>query len=153
MEAEGLQLPQEIAEEIRALAAGAYPEECCGILIGVDELGMRRVTKLWPTGNGATAGERGRRFAISGEEMLRAGRTGDVVGFYHSHPDAAAKPSATDLEWAWAVYSYVIVSVLGGVSGEMTSWRLDEAAGGGARFVEEVVTVGGVGRTASSVIL
>lgn len=35
----------------------------------------------------------------------------DIVGFYHSHPDHSAVPSAYDVEHALPVYSYLIVSV------------------------------------------
>ena len=35
----------------------------------------------------------------------------ELVGFYHSHPDHPAEPSAFDLEHAWPNLSYVIVSV------------------------------------------
>jgi len=47
-----------------------------------------------------------------------------VVGFYHSHPDHPARPSAFDLEHAWPFYSYVIVSVEDGAVADMRSWRL-----------------------------
>jgi proteasome lid subunit RPN8/RPN11 len=50
----------------------------------------------------------------------------DVIGFYHSHPDHPARPSQYDLDHAWPFMSYVIVSVLAGVPGAMTSWRLRE---------------------------
>ena len=33
------------------------------------------------------------------------------MGFYHSHPDNSAIPSAYDVEHALPVYSYLIVSV------------------------------------------
>jgi proteasome lid subunit RPN8/RPN11 len=34
-----------------------------------------------------------------------------VSGFYHSHPDHPALPSAFDTEHAWPWYTYVVVSV------------------------------------------
>jgi proteasome lid subunit RPN8/RPN11 len=61
----------------------------------------------------------------------------DVVGFYHSHPDVAARPSEFDKEHAWPYYSYVIVSVRGGQPFEMTSWRLAEDR---SIFTEEKIT-------------
>lgn len=51
---------------------------------------------------------------------------GELLGFYHSHPDHPAQPSQYDLDHAWPVFSYVIVSVREGVAGDMTSWRLRE---------------------------
>jgi proteasome lid subunit RPN8/RPN11 len=75
--------------------------------------------------------ERRRRFLIGPDEYRRAERhasdTGlEIVGFYHSHPDHPARPSQYDLDHAWPFFSYVIVSVREGVSGDMTSWRLRE---------------------------
>ena len=48
----------------------------------------------------------------------------DLLGFYHSHPDHPARPSQYDLDHAWPFFSYIIVSVAGGVPQDMTSWRL-----------------------------
>ena len=48
----------------------------------------------------------------------------EVVGFYHSHPDVEARPSAFDRDHAWSGYSYVIVSVRGGTAQETRSWEL-----------------------------
>ena len=45
---------------------------------------------------------------------------GELLGFYHSHPDHPARPSQYDLDHAWPFFSYVIVSVREGVPEEMT---------------------------------
>ena len=50
----------------------------------------------------------------------------ELLGFYHSHPDHPARPSQYDLDHAWPFFSYVIVSVCGGVPEDMTSWRLKD---------------------------
>ena len=50
----------------------------------------------------------------------------EVIGWYHSHPDHPARPSDFDREHAWPWYSYVIVSVMNGEPGDMTSWRLND---------------------------
>jgi proteasome lid subunit RPN8/RPN11 len=76
-----------------------------------------------------TNGERRRRFLIGPDEYraaeAHASETGgDVIGFYHSHPDHPAVPSAFDLEHAWPNLSYVIVSVRAGRPEEARSWRL-----------------------------
>jgi len=47
-----------------------------------------------------------------------------VVGFFHSHPDHPASPSAFDLEHAWPYYSYLIVSVGRGRVADARAWRL-----------------------------
>ena len=40
------------------------------------------------------------------------------------HPDVEARPSAYDIEHAWPVYSYIIVSVENAAPGQMTCWVL-----------------------------
>ena len=62
----------------------------------------------------------------------------DLLGFYHSHPDHPAKPSQFDLDHAWPSFSYVIVSVMAGRDGLLTSWQLKEDR---SAFGEELVEV------------
>ena len=69
------------------------------------------------------------RFEIDPGEMVRVDRAAraeglSVVGFYHSHPDAPARPSEFDREHAWPGYCYVIVSVAAGQPREMRNWLL-----------------------------
>ena len=59
-----------------------------------------------------------------------------LVGFYHSHPDHPAEPSAFDLEHAWHNLSYVITSVLDGRPDRTRSWRLRADRSG---FDEETI--------------
>jgi proteasome lid subunit RPN8/RPN11 len=49
---------------------------------------------------------------------------GELLGFYHSHPDAPARPSQYDLDHAWPFFWYVIVSIQQGQPEKMTVWRL-----------------------------
>ena len=35
---------------------------------------------------------------------------GELLGFYHSHPDHPARPSQYDLDHAWPTFAYVIVA-------------------------------------------
>ena len=122
----GLKLEPGIAEAIRQHGAETYPDECCGALIGRD--GVVTVTYALP--NTTEEGPR-RRFLVRPQdycdaERRAAGHAGDLLGFYHSHPDHPARPSQYDLDHAWPFFSYVIVSVAAGVPGDMTSWRLRE---------------------------
>ena len=48
----------------------------------------------------------------------------DVVGYYHSHPDHPAAPSAFDADHAWPWYSYVIVRIDRGRGADLASWVL-----------------------------
>jgi len=120
----GLQLSAQVDAAIRAHGAETYPNECCGALIGRD--GVATETLALP--NTTEEGPR-RRFKVRPQDYRAAeGRAaqvgGELLGFYHSHPDHPAQPSQTDLDYAWPFFSYVIVSVREGVSGDMTSWRL-----------------------------
>lgn len=117
--------------QIKAEGVAAYPNECCGILYGVERDGVRHVTQLEPVPNVFDEQEQYHRFSISGRQLIHADRTaGDrgelVLGFYHSHPDHPARPSEYDREHAWPFYSYVIVAIANREPGEMTSWQLNE---------------------------
>ena len=51
---------------------------------------------------------------------------GNLAGFYHSHPNHPARPSAFDLEHAWPNFSYIIISVNEAVPGDITNWFLKD---------------------------
>jgi proteasome lid subunit RPN8/RPN11 len=121
-----LMLGPGVAEAIRAHGTETYPNECCGALIGRD--GQVAATYALP--NTTEEGPR-RRFLVRPQDYREAERRagdagGELLGFYHSHPDHPARPSQYDLDHAWPFFSYVIVSVRAGVPEDMTSWRLRE---------------------------
>lgn len=140
-------------------AAGAYPEECCGFLVGRVEgdgnghgngggtgsnphPGPSRVQvhRVLPARNEST-GDACSTYCIAPETVLAARREArrlglEVVGYYHSHPDGRAEPSGLDADDAWRDMSYLIVAVEGGAPEEIRSWRLGD---GGDRFEEEVL--------------
>ena len=120
----GLTLRPAAASAIRHHGRETYPHECCGALIGLGEL----VTAALALPNTTDDGPR-RRFLVRPNDYQAAERhaaelEAGLLGFYHSHPDAPARPSRYDLEHAWPVFSYVIIGVDGGDPGQMTSWRL-----------------------------
>ena len=126
-----LVLTTALRRRIESEGAAAYPNECCGILIGRDQGGRRLVERLEPGQNVFQADERYHRFSIDPRAQLKAEREADaegkaVLGFYHSHPDHPARPSEYDREHAWPFYSYVIVAIARGKPADMTSWVLDE---------------------------
>ena len=51
---------------------------------------------------------------------------GELLGFYHSHPDHPARPSQYDLDHAWPTFAYVIVSVASGSARDITVWWLKD---------------------------
>ncbi len=134
----GLQLTPEIASAIRAHGRETYPHECCGALVGRDG----DVTSTVPLPNTTDEGPR-RRFRVSDPDYLRVERAADaagaqLLGFYHSHPDHPARPSQYDLDHALPSFSYIIVSVLAGVAGDMRSWKLRDDR---SAFDEEALSV------------
>ncbi len=133
-----LRVPVEARAEIRGHGAATYPDECCGVLLGARD-GV--VSDTWRLDN-KTDLERRRRFLIGPDDYRRAEaraaeRGLEIVGFYHSHPDHPAEPSAFDLAHAWPNLSYAIVSIRGGVPREMRSWRLRADRSG---YDEESIT-------------
>lgn len=127
---------------IRRHAEAGYPYECCGALIGrVGAGGDREAGEAWPLANTAAAAPE-RRFAVGPDDYRRAearagASGGTLLGFYHSHPDAPARPSLEDLAHAWPNFDYVIVSVAGGRAGEISCWRLRDDRSG---FDREEIT-------------
>ena len=121
-----LRLNTQVNAAIRAHGAETYPNECCGALIGRDGVATDSLALPNMTDEGPRT-----RFRVTPKDYREAERRaseagGELLGFYHSHPDHPARPSQYDLDHAWPFFSYVIVSVREGVSGDMTSWRLRE---------------------------
>jgi proteasome lid subunit RPN8/RPN11 len=125
-----LKLPAELVRGIEAHGVETYPYECCGALLGRDAEGEREVVALFALSNRRDDSPRN-RFEITPEDVLLAERTArdkkvDLIGWYHSHPNAPARPSEFDREHAWPWYSYIIVSIRDGKPAEITSWRLQD---------------------------
>ncbi len=120
-----------VRDRIRRHAESGYPEEVCGGLLGEAGAGEVRVIDAVPMSN-VRPDERRRRYRIDPGAVLglenQAAATGvQVVGYYHSHPDAPAVPSEFDRESAWPWYIYLIVSVESGRAGVARAWRLAES--------------------------
>jgi proteasome lid subunit RPN8/RPN11 len=123
-----LKISATLAEQIRAHGAETYPYECCGALLGKDAGDDREVLGLVPLKNQREDSPRN-RFEITPDDVRdaesAARRSGlELLGWYHSHPDAPARPSEFDREHAWPWYSYIIVSVQSKEPKDMNSWRL-----------------------------
>jgi proteasome lid subunit RPN8/RPN11 len=132
-----LSLQAGVTEAIRAHGVEAYPNECCGALIGRDGV----VTHTLALPNVTDEGPR-RRFRVSDRDYLQCEKRarelgGDLLGFYHSHPDHPARPSQYDLDHALPFFSYIIVAVRAGAPEDMTSWRLRDDR---SAFDEESLT-------------
>ncbi|HZR30011.1 MAG TPA: M67 family metallopeptidase [Terriglobales bacterium] len=127
-----IRMREQHINQIRGLGEDEYPYECCGLLLGhFEEDGRKSLVELFPISNAREEEARRRRFLIEPGELLRGERHArerqlDVIGFYHSHPEDSGVPSQYDLDHAWPVYSYVIVSVHSGKAVNVFSWEMQE---------------------------
>jgi proteasome lid subunit RPN8/RPN11 len=118
---------------IREHGAATYPHECCGFLVGergAAGAGTLRVRDLVRAEN-IREDSPHNRYLIDPAAFVRVQRAADargldIVGFYHSHPDAPARPSEFDREHAWPHYAYLIVRVAQGEPGELHAFALSE---------------------------
>lgn len=134
-----LKIKQDQARLIENFGEEAYPNECCGCLLGTG----KEVVSIMPAQNQREDSERHHRFTISPQDYLKCEKYArenglEIIGFYHSHPNAAAHPSEYDCEHGWPWYSNVIVSVNEHKAAEMTSWVLQDNCG---KFSEEKIVV------------
>ena len=132
------------AKVVGHLEAG-YPDEACGILLGRAHAAGAVVDEVILVAN-AREESRHNRYVIPPSEVLAAQKRaralgGDIVGYFHSHPDHPAQPSEFDREHAWPGSSYLIVAVRQGQAEDVRSWRLSDDR---ERFFEETVLEKGV---------
>ncbi len=137
-----IRLSETMVDEIELQAVQSYPEECCGMMLGYSEGSVHFIEKVLKIENSQEA-NRQRRFYITPDqyrfaEQLAGKWKMELLGFYHSHPDHPAAPSAFDTEHAFPWFSYVIVSVDHGKPGAMTAWVLNEES---RRFQERIIIV------------
>jgi proteasome lid subunit RPN8/RPN11 len=144
-----LKISDQVIKRIHAHGAETYPYECCGALLGRDGDGSREVADLMPLENRRDDSPRN-RFEVTPEDVRLAEKTArekrlELIGWYHSHPDAPARPSEYDRDHAWPWYSYIIVSVQKGVPSDTTSWRLqDDRSAYDLEAIETVANPAGI---------
>ena len=114
-----------VLEAIADHAQEAWPDECCGLLIGRD----RRVLASRRARN--RSADPYRRFLLDPADQFAAIRVArasglHVIGAYHSHPRSEPVPSPTDAREADPALLHVIVRPNGiGRPAEVRAWRLD----------------------------
>lgn len=125
-----VRLPGPLSDIILAEAATAYPNECCGLLVGRwngDEL---TITEAHPSAN-VTEGDPRRGFEIDPKlrfQLMRAAEARadgtDIVGHWHSHPDHPAEPSARDLAMVYEPdFVWLLLSSTAGGAGGLGAFR------------------------------
>lgn len=117
-----VEVSSDVVERLHAEAEAAHPEECCGILLG--EGGA--IVAIVPARN--VHPEPARHFEIDPQALVdthREARSGgpQVLGYYHSHPNGLARPSATDR--AMAAADGAIWAII--AAGRITLWRSGDA--------------------------
>src|SRR5213594_2149635 len=121
-----LRISAPVDEAIRRHGEETYPHECCGALVGRADA----VTEVVALPNTTEEGPRRRFLVRPSDYRLAESRAtelgGELLGFYHSHPEHPARPSQYDLDHAWPTFAYVIVSVASGAARDITLWWLKE---------------------------
>jgi proteasome lid subunit RPN8/RPN11 len=117
-----LRIPRAVLDQVRAHARRDLPNECCGLLVGEAARVHRAVEstnlRASPT-----------RYLVDPAAHFAARRDArreglEVVGAYHSHPDAPPLPSATDLREAHEIgFIYLVISPLQAGPDDVRAWR------------------------------
>jgi proteasome lid subunit RPN8/RPN11 len=113
-----IRIEREAWDVMVAHAQATFPNECCGAMLGRIDGSGKRVEAATPLDN-AFAGAQQARYELRPEDLLAADREArsrglDLVGIFHSHPDADAYFSETDLKNSCPWYSFVVLSVKAG---------------------------------------
>ena len=138
-----IKVKAEHLDGIRRQGEASWPYECCGLLLGRLDVAEKTLVELYPVENAREDGAQHNRFLIPPTKLLEGEKAArqrqlEVLGFFHSHPEAEARPSAFDLEHAWPFYSYLIVSVKQRRATELNSWRMVDDR---SRFEAEQIVI------------
>jgi desampylase len=117
----GLEISSELRANLLSEAQKAGPLECCGLLLGIEGNDKDTVTEILPAINVSPTPHS--HFEIDPATLIateKAMRTDNlkgnalyeapvILGYYHSHPNGLATPSATDAEMAAADGRYWVI--------------------------------------------
>ena len=113
-----IHVTSEVIETIKRASQSAFPEECCGLLLGNDG----RVTQAVPARNVHSSPQT--YFEIDPQALIDAHRVErggglELLGYYHSHPKGPPCPS--DIDQAMAAGDGKIWAICG--QREVRFWR------------------------------
>ena len=114
-----LRFPRAVYDIVRAHGEEAYPNECCGALLGRPTAEGWQIDSAVRATNASVESPRS-HFEIAPQELVKIAQQArnhglEIAGFYHSHPDHPAHWSASDLADAhWLGCCYVITQVVAG---------------------------------------
>lgn len=112
MDGPGVVIPSALIDEMVAHCLGCYPEEGCGLLVGLPDAST--VTRCVPTTNVAGSAK---VYTVDPRLHLRVDREAEdeglaVIGVFHSHTHTDPYPSPTDVAQAPdPSWHYVLVSL------------------------------------------
>lgn len=114
---------------MKAHAEAAYPNECVGAMMGTAGSDSKSVVLAMPLENSAEGSQQA-FYQLSKESLLAAEKAAhqlrlQIIGIYHSHPDADAYFSETDLKHSCPWYSFVVLSVKKGTYDHANCWLPD----------------------------
>ena len=106
-----LQINKEAFFKLTSISEAQYPNEACGVLLGNSDLNQVKDVCNLPNLVGETDS-----FRIDSLDYLMIEKWAqhhhlDVIGFFHSHPDAAAILSEEDKTYMIPKLNYCITSV------------------------------------------
>ena len=131
-----LQLPAPFIDEVVAHALQDAPNECCGIIAGLDGT----ATKLFRARNSEASPY---RYSVDSDDLFRIFRESDsndwsFLAIYHSHTASEAYPSPTDVRLAfWPEACYVLISLRDAASPVVRAFRILD----GTISEEEIVSL------------
>ncbi len=134
-------VPDTMVGAMMQAAEAAYPQECCGLLIGRQEAGGDFIASETASSPNVAKGNRKDSFEIDPQIRFDVMRDlGDgpekIIGHYHSHPGHAGEPSARDLEMAFEPEMvWLIIAVENGLAQRPRAHIVDPA-GAGFREIE-----------------
>jgi len=107
-------------------ARRAYPNECCGAMLGSTD-GDKKTVRVAMVLENSFAGAQAARYELRPEDLLAADKAArerrmDLIGIYHSHPDCDAYFSKTDLENSCPWYSFIVLFDPKGEFHHANSW-------------------------------
>jgi proteasome lid subunit RPN8/RPN11 len=120
-------LEQRFVDEMVTHAIEDAPNECCGIIAGVDG----RATRLFRARNAEASPY---RYSVDPKDLLRIFRECEendwsFLAIYHSHTASEAYPSPTDVRLAfWPEAYYVLISLADKNKPVVRAFRIIEGA-------------------------
>jgi proteasome lid subunit RPN8/RPN11 len=145
-----LRLPVAVYETLRAHGEEAFPNECCGALLG------RPIREGWQVetlvrANNVHAESQCDRYEIAPAELVKIARQArdrglEIAGFYHSHPGHPAQWSAADFKEAhWLGCVYIITEVIDGKAALTSAYLLAGLSEEDKHFEQQTVQVEDLG--------